>query len=53
VTAFIHVGLVGAASILSSRGGWIFGRGVFRKGVLFGAMGVALFLVDDLIFGWP
>jgi hypothetical protein len=51
LSALLHASLVGVASILASRGGWVFGKGVFRKGLLFGAMGMALFLVDDFIFG--
>ena len=49
--AFIHLWFVVSASAIASAGGWVFGRGTWRKGLFFGAIGVALFLLDDFIFG--
>jgi hypothetical protein len=43
-----HLGLLLAASSLVSWGGWIFGKGRCRVGLVFGVSGVVLFLVDHL-----
>jgi hypothetical protein len=45
-----HVGLLLLASWLSCVGGWRFGGGRLRNGLLLGLLGIATFLVDHWVF---